>query len=148
MITARRGRSGSPSTKMEKPQPVSDLRVGVVGGSVAGSVTAAELVRLGADVMVFERSRHLEDRGAGIGLALSLVEKLKERSLIDADMAHIPVFKRRFVVRCDKEDPYLGRTIWEQSFASASTNWDVLYRQIRRRVPDAVFDEGCHAVSI
>ena len=127
---------------------VSDLRVGVVGGSVAGSVTAAELVRLGAHVTVFERSRHLEDRGAGIGLALSLVERLKERSLIDADMAHIPVFKRRFVVRCDKEDPYLGRTIWEQSFASASTNWDVLYGQIRRRVPDTVFHEGCHVVSI
>ena len=127
---------------------VSGLRVGIIGGSVAGSVTAAELVRLGADVMVFERSRHLEDRGAGIGLALSLVETLKERSLIDADMAHIPVFNRRFVVRCDKEDPYLGRTIWEQSFASASTNWDVLYRQVRRRVPDAVFHQGWHVVSI
>ena len=72
--------------------------------------------------MVFERSRHLEDRGAGIGLALSLVETLKERGLIDADMAHIPVFNRRFVVRCDKDDLYLGRTIWVQSFASASTN--------------------------
>ena len=128
--------------------PISGLRVGVVGGSVAGSVAAAELVRLGADVMVFERSRHLEDRGAGIGLALSLVEALKGRGLIDADMAHIPVFNRRFVVRCDKEDPYLGRTIWVQSFASASTNWDVLYGQIRRRVPDAVFHQGSHVVSI
>jgi len=127
---------------------MSDLRVGIIGGSVAGSVAAAELVRLGAKVMVFERSRHLEDRGAGIGLALSLIERLKERGLIDADMAHIPVFKRRFVVRCDEEDPYLGRTIWDQSFASASTNWDVLYGQIRRRVPDAVFQEGCHVVSI
>jgi len=127
---------------------VSGLRVGVIGGSVAGSVTAAELVRLGADVTVFERSRHLEDRGAGIGLALSLVERLKERGLIDADMAHIPVFNRRFVVRCDKEDLHLGRTIWVQSFASASTNWDVLYGQIRRRVPDAVFHQGCHVVSI
>jgi 2-polyprenyl-6-methoxyphenol hydroxylase-like FAD-dependent oxidoreductase len=128
--------------------PISCLRVGVIGGSVAGSVTAAELVRLGADVMVFERSRHLEDRGAGIGLALSLVEALKERGLIDADMAHIPVFNRRFVVRCDEEDPYLGRTIWVQSFASASTNWDVLYGQIRRRVPDAVFHQGCNVVAI
>jgi len=127
---------------------VRGLRVGVVGGSVAGSITAAELVRLGADVTVFERSRHLEDRGAGIGLALSLIETLKERSLVDADMGYIPVFKRRFVIRCDEESPHLGRTIWEQSFAAVSTNWDVLYRQLRQRVPDAIFRQDCHVVSI
>jgi len=124
------------------------LRVGIVGGSVAGCVTAAELAGAGADVTVFERSRHLEDRGAGIGLALSLIEALKQRGLVDADMSHIPVFKRRFVVRCDEESPHLGRTLWEQSFASASTNWDVLYRQLRRRVPDACFRHGCDVVSV
>ena len=43
------------------------LRVGIVGGSIAGCVTAIELARLGADVTVFERSRHLQDRGAGLG---------------------------------------------------------------------------------
>lgn len=128
--------------------PAGHLRVGVVGGSVAGCITAAELVRLGADVTVFERSRHLEDRGAGIGLALSLVENLKQRRLVDADMGCIPVFKRRFVVRCDGDNGHLGRTIWKQSFASISINWDVLYRQLRQRVPDAIFHQGSHVVSI
>jgi 2-polyprenyl-6-methoxyphenol hydroxylase-like FAD-dependent oxidoreductase len=127
---------------------VSGLKIGIVGGSVAGSITAAELVRLGADVTVLERSRHLEDRGAGIGLALSLVEILKQRSLVDTDMGRIPVFKRRFVVGNGRESAHLGRTIWEQSFASVSTNWDVLYRQLRRRVPDTAFRQGCHVVSI
>jgi 2-polyprenyl-6-methoxyphenol hydroxylase-like FAD-dependent oxidoreductase len=111
-------------------------------------VTAIELARLGADVTVFERSRHLQDRGAGIGLALSLIETLKERSLVDVDMGHIPVFKRRFVIRCDEEGRQLGRTIWEQSFASGSTNWDVLYGQLRRRVPEAIFRQGHHVVSV
>ena len=127
---------------------VRGLKIGIVGGSVAGSITAAELLRLGADVTVLERSRHLEDRGAGIGLALSLVETLKRRSLVDADMGCIPVFKRRFVVGNGRESAHLGRTIWEQSFASVSTNWDVLYRQLRRRVPDTAFRQGCHVVSI
>jgi 2-polyprenyl-6-methoxyphenol hydroxylase-like FAD-dependent oxidoreductase len=111
-------------------------------------VTAIELIRLGVDVTVFERSRHLQDRGAGIGLALSLIETLKERNLVDADLAHIPVFKRRFVIRCDEESRHLGRTIWEQSFASGSTNWDVLFGQLRRRVADARFRQGCHVASI
>jgi len=124
------------------------LRVGIVGGSVAGCVTATELAGAGADVTVFERSHHLEDRGAGIALALSLVEALKQRGLVDPDMSHIPVFKRRFVVRCDEESPHLGRTLWEQSFASASTNWDLLYRQLRRRVPDARFRQGYDVVSV
>src|SRR5262249_41484831 len=112
---------------------VSGLKIGIVGGSVAGGITAAELLRLGAGVTVLERSRHLEDRGAGIGLALSLVETLKQRSLVDADMGCIPVFTRRFVVGNGRESAHLGRTIWEQPFASVSTNWDVLYRQLRRR---------------
>src|SRR5262244_1437284 len=107
------------------PLKVKDLKVGVVGGSVAGSITAAQLFRLGADVTVFERSRHLKDRGAGMGLALSLVETLKQRGLVDADMGRISVFTRRFVVRCDGESDYLGHKIWEPSFASVSTSWDV-----------------------
>ena len=125
-----------------------NLRVGIVGGSIAGCVTAIELARIGADVTVFERSRHLADRGAGIGLALSLIETLKARDLVDAHISHIPVFKRRFVVRCDQESSHLGRTVWEQSFASASTNWDVLYGQLRQRLPDASFRQGCEVVSV
>lgn len=121
---------------------ISSLRVGIVGGSISGCVTAVELARLGADVTVFERSHRLEDRGAGIGLALSLIETLKQRDLIDDDTGHIPVFRRRFVVRCNEDSPHLGRTIWEQSFASGSTNWDVVYRQLRQRVPDGHVPAG------
>ena len=127
---------------------ISRQRVGIVGGSISGCVTAVELARLGADVTVFERSHRLEDRGAGIGLALSLIETLKQRDLIDGDTGHIPVFTRRFVVRCDEESPHLGRTIWEQPFASGSTNWDVIYRQLRRRVADETFRPGRNVVSI
>lgn len=127
---------------------ISSLRVGIVGGSISGCVTAVELARLGADVTVFERSHRLEDRGAGIGLALSLIETLKQRDLIDDDTGHIPVFRRRFVVRCNEDSPHLGRTIWEQSFASGSTNWDVVYRQLRQRVPDDTFRPGRNVVSI
>ena len=148
-LSACRPDSRTVSAKAIMPAvTIKGLRVGVVGGSVAGSVTAAELVRLGADVTVFERSRHLEDRGAGISIALSLLETLKQRGLVDADIAYLPVFKRRFVIRCEEESQHLGRTIWEQSFAAGSTNWDVLYGQLRRRVPDAIFRQGCHVVSI
>ena len=121
----------------------SNLRVGIVGGSVAGCVTATELSRIGCDVTLFERSTgSLEDRGAGILLALSLIETLKKRELVDDDMAHIPTLKRPFVVP-DGENKYLGRIIWDQTASFGTTNWDVLYRQLRRRVPDDIYNPGC-----
>jgi 2-polyprenyl-6-methoxyphenol hydroxylase-like FAD-dependent oxidoreductase len=116
-------------------------RVGIVGGSVAGCVSTGELIRIGCDVTVFERSKgNLEDRRAGI--ALSLTQKLKERGLNDSDMAQIPLFKRPFIVRSDSDDTHLGRTPWNQDSSFGATNWDVLYRQLRRRVPNAAYKRG------
>jgi 2-polyprenyl-6-methoxyphenol hydroxylase-like FAD-dependent oxidoreductase len=87
-------------------------RLGSVGGSVAGCVTTGELIRIGCDVTVFERSKgNLEDRRAGIALSLSLTQKLKERGLIDSDMAPIPLFKRPFIVRSDSDATHPGRTL-------------------------------------
>ena len=44
------------------------MRVGIIGGSIAGCATAALLHRAGHDVTVFERSESdLVSRGAGIG---------------------------------------------------------------------------------
>lgn len=124
------------------------LRVGIVGGSIAGCVTAAELLRLGCQVAVFERASHLEDRGAGITLPLSVTKKLQERDLIDADMAHIPYFRRRFVIRSEAESRHHGRTIWDQPAASGSASWGVLYRQLRRRVPDAIYHQNCQVMAL
>jgi 2-polyprenyl-6-methoxyphenol hydroxylase-like FAD-dependent oxidoreductase len=43
------------------------MRVGIVGGSIAGCVTAALLHRVGYDVIVFERSESaLVSRGPGV----------------------------------------------------------------------------------
>jgi 2-polyprenyl-6-methoxyphenol hydroxylase-like FAD-dependent oxidoreductase len=42
------------------------MRVGIIGGSIAGCATAALLHRAGHDVIVFERSESdLVSRGAG-----------------------------------------------------------------------------------
>jgi 2-polyprenyl-6-methoxyphenol hydroxylase-like FAD-dependent oxidoreductase len=133
----------------DKSVSASPTKVGIVGGSIAGCVTAVELMRIGCDVTLFERSRRkLEDRGAGIALSLSLIQTLKERDLVDSDMAHIPLFKRPFIVRSESDDTHLGRTLWSQDAAFGATNWDVLYRQLRRRVPDGVYIRGSEAKSL
>ena len=51
------------------------FRVGIVGGSIAGCTAAIELVRLGCEVTLFERTgEELKDRGAGIGVPPSVID--------------------------------------------------------------------------
>jgi hypothetical protein len=84
------------------------------------------LRRAGCAVTVYERSRgKLEERGAGIGMPLTLLRTLIERDLVDAGMAHFHAAKAPFVLRADPEDGERGqgRLLWEQPSAAAVTNW-------------------------
>jgi 2-polyprenyl-6-methoxyphenol hydroxylase-like FAD-dependent oxidoreductase len=60
------------------------MRVGVIGGSIAGCATAALLQRAGHDVIVFERSESdLVSRGAGILIVTAAWQDMMARGLID-----------------------------------------------------------------
>ena len=80
-------------------------QVGILGGSIAGCAVAAELSRAGYAVTVLEvRGEEPKDRGAGIGLPLSLVKTLVEHDLIDAETPHLDVHVFRHVVRDEREE--------------------------------------------
>ena len=121
------------------------LRVGIVGGSIAGCAAAIELERAGCEVTIFERSTgSLKDRGAGIGIPFALLEMLQERDLFDPDMAIVPIALRDFVTRVRGKD----RLLWQQGFVIAATSWDELYRNLRERVRDDVYRQGCEVTAI
>lgn len=129
----------------------SGLRVAIVGGSLAGCAAAVALRRVGCEVTVYERSRgKLEDRGAGIGMPLALLHTLIERDLVDADIAHFQATKAPFVLRADtKEGEHgRGRLLWEQPIAAAVTNWGIVYRHLRSRIPDAVYHQGQEVLAV
>jgi 2-polyprenyl-6-methoxyphenol hydroxylase-like FAD-dependent oxidoreductase len=64
------------------------MRVGIIGGSVAGCATAALLHRAGHDVTVFERSESdLVSRGAGIGTPTAVWQDMMARRLIDGTLS-------------------------------------------------------------
>jgi 2-polyprenyl-6-methoxyphenol hydroxylase-like FAD-dependent oxidoreductase len=120
--------------------------VAIVGGSIGGATAAIELARAGFEVEVFERSAgKLVDRGAGIALPVAFLGMMESRDLIDPGTPRFRVSKRRFVVRSADR---LGRTLWEQPLAFAMTSWRVLYRELRRRVPDERFHAGHEVVGI
>ena len=61
-------------------------KVGIVGGSIAGSSAAILMSRAGHDVTVFERSRGaLQGRGGGIGTPMATFKSLIEEDILDAD---------------------------------------------------------------
>jgi 2-polyprenyl-6-methoxyphenol hydroxylase-like FAD-dependent oxidoreductase len=63
------------------------MRIGVIGGSIAGCATAALLHRAGHEVIVFERSESdLVSRGAGILAPTAVWQDVMAHGLLDATL--------------------------------------------------------------
>ena len=127
------------------------MKAAIIGGSIAGCAAAIALRRAGCEVTVFERSRgKLEDRGAGIGLPLALLHTLVERDFVDPGMAHLQATKAPFVLRADADEAEQGRgrLLWEQRIAVAVTNWGIVYRHLRSRIPDATYHQGMEVAAV
>ena len=124
------------------------LRVGIIGGSIAGCTTAIELLRLGCEVTLLERTGDtLKDRGAGIGVPPSVMDTFIERDLVDADTPFFAGHAFTRIWRTEKERRY-GYLAWDQPANLALLNWGGLYRNLRKRVPDRVYRSGQRAVAL
>jgi 2-polyprenyl-6-methoxyphenol hydroxylase-like FAD-dependent oxidoreductase len=76
------------------------MRVGIIGGSIAGCATAALLHRVGHDVTVFERSESdLVSRGAGIVAASAGWQDMMAHGLFDATLPACWAEFSRFIAR-------------------------------------------------
>jgi 2-polyprenyl-6-methoxyphenol hydroxylase-like FAD-dependent oxidoreductase len=120
-----------------------DIRVAIVGGSIAGCAMAIELSRIGCQVTVLERSRHgLRERGTGIAMPIPLVQELMRRDLVDRDIGYLPT---QHVARIAKSsgNALHGQLIWKQPSQVAQLRWDVLFQQLRARVPDDCYLHDC-----
>jgi 2-polyprenyl-6-methoxyphenol hydroxylase-like FAD-dependent oxidoreductase len=114
------------------------MRVGIIGGSIAGCVTAALLHRAGHDVVVSERSESdLVSRGAGIATPTAAWQGMIEHGLIDAPLPACRADYFRFVTR----GPETGQQRWLGDVQMSFTllNWAHLYQRLRRCVPDELY---------
>ena len=111
------------------------MRVGIIGGSIAGCATAALLHRAGHDVIVFERSESdLVSRGAGIAAPTAVWQDMMAHGLIDATLPACRADYFRFVTRGSGT----GQQRWLGDVQMSFTllNWAYLYQCLRRCVPD------------
>jgi len=116
------------------------MRVGIIGGSIAGCATATLLRRAGHDVMVFERSESdLVSRGAGIGTPTTVWQDMMAYGLIDEDLPAFQIDSLRFVTRGPgtRQPRWLGDA--RSSVSLTLVNWAHLYKWLRRGIPDELY---------
>jgi 2-polyprenyl-6-methoxyphenol hydroxylase-like FAD-dependent oxidoreductase len=116
------------------------MRVGIIGGSVAGCATAALLHRAGHDVTVFERSESdLVSRGAGIGTPTAVWQDMMAHGLIDVTLPACRADYMRYVTRGSGT----GLPRWLGDAGGLGSlmllNWAHLYQCLRRGVPDDLY---------
>ena len=114
------------------------MRVGIIGGSIAGCATATLLHRVGHDVTVFERSESdLVSRGAGIGTPTTVWQDMMARGLIDGTLPTCRTDYFRFVTRGSGT----GQQRWlgDLHIPFTAFNWAHLYQCLRRCVPDELY---------
>jgi 2-polyprenyl-6-methoxyphenol hydroxylase-like FAD-dependent oxidoreductase len=116
------------------------MRVGIVGGSIAGCATAALLHRAGHDVIVFERSESdLVSRGAGIGTPTTVWQDMMAHGLIDETLPAFRIDSLRFVTRGSGtgQQRWLGDAQGQSSVMLV--NWAHLYQWLRRGISDELY---------
>lgn len=118
------------------------LRVGIIGGSIAGCSAAILLNRAGHNVEVFERSdRGLVGRGGGIGTPGSVLQSLIAEDVVDAAIPHLTGTSMPFIIRTAAEE-HLGYIPWEIPIDLSTFHWSSLWNELRKRVPDSTYHRG------
>jgi len=118
------------------------LHIGIVGGSIAGCAAAIALSRAGHRISVFERSsRELVGRGAGIGTPTTLFDKLVAKGYLDADLPRFEAAGYPMASR-SRAAPRYGHIALTLPLEMTLVNWGDLYRNLRKRVPDALYRIG------
>ena len=123
---------------------VDSIRIGVVGGSIAGCAGALAAARAmpEATIVVFERSAGaLRDRGAGIGIQHERFAELVSAGFLDASLPATTNTARRWYVP-DGGVSGLGKLVWAQPFPFNGYNWGHLHRSLRGRLPSQVEYRG------
>ncbi|MEU0302474.1 FAD-dependent monooxygenase [Streptomyces sp. NPDC006175] len=123
------------------------LRMGVVGGSIAGCAMAVAGLRAGADVTVHERSAGaLQDRGLGIVIPPSLHERLVATGYLGAAMPTAPVATRVWLTRAAGDRS--AREFARQPSPVTPCNWGLLWQALRTASAGASHHRGRPVVSV
>ena len=122
------------------------MKIGIVGGSIAGCSAAFQLIKEGHHVIVFERSnKALVGRGGGIGTSPGVINQIKEDGLLQDDFPSFEIQKMPFVGKTPTAEPF-GRTAWAMPVSFQVFQWNALWRKLREQVPDENYRAGVRII--
>ncbi len=108
----------------------------IIGGSLGGLFAGLLLRQAGWDVTVFERSSgDLASRGAGIGTHAELFDVMRRLGIAVDETIGVPIAAR---ICLDRD----GATIARLPFDKILSSWALVYRALRRQLPDACYRAG------
>ena len=118
------------------------MKIGIVGGSIAGCTSAILLRKEGHRVIIFERSKKtLVGRGGGIGTLPTLLDQLIKEGMVSENFPYFPITTMPFVGKSKKYEPY-GRTAWAMPMNLSVFHWQTLWNDLRSKVPDESYLGG------
>lgn len=118
------------------------MRIGIIGGSIAGLASAILLSKQGVEVTLIERSKeNLQSRGAGIVLPEPVIQQCIELGLFDSTIPRIGATGRSFVTQSEQK-------IWEQPIATMGLNWSDIYSNLSKRFASTNIIIGEKALTI
>ena len=108
----------------------------IIGGSLGGLFAGLLLRQAGWDVTMFEKSTgDLASRGVGIGTHVEMFEIMRRLGVV-VDQSIGRSFSSRSCLAHD------GTVIADLPFDKILTSWTLLYRALRRHLPDACYRAG------
>lgn len=122
------------------------MKIAIIGGSIAGCALAL-LLKDKFDVTVFERSKGLKSRGAGITMSKELLQTLISKDLIDQETMVYSSSTRSFYCQLPSKPDY-GHCLWHQNISIVSLHWDTLFLNLRKRIPDKIYRNECRIVDV
>lgn len=122
------------------------MKIGIVGGSIAGCFAAILLQREGHEVTVFERSKKdLEGRGGGVGTLAALFRQLQTEKLIEKDFPSFKISQLSFVGKKETAEPY-GRIAHSFPMNFHVFQWNALWKSLRKKIPNTHYKKGVKIV--
>lgn len=113
------------------------LKIAIVGASIAGSICAIILERLGFAITVFEKSKGNEtivDRGAGIWLPNHLLDLLIDKNILSKNFPFLDI-QARPIYTYDANSGQ-EKLLTSHPIKSCAVNWMNLYEDLKKHRPE------------
>lgn len=123
------------------------MKIGIIGGSIAGCFAAILLRKEGHEVTIFERSNTaLVGRGGGVGTIIALLKQLQEEGILKEEFPCFKISKMSLIGKKEDTEPY-GKVACSMPMNFYVFQWNALWKSLRNHIPDKNYRKGVNVIN-